>query len=277
MTRQLRVVIAIACALAAVLGATGAAAAPTSPIDRFPVAPSATRDDTPPSRQTCGAGGCSIPAQYRDYEGFLAWTRDDLRGTWIRLFRRAGLTFAPPRSFIVSGDATVASRCSATPIDQDAELGSFYCPKDGPGAVYLPETGLRRLVFESVPGFRLRNYRTRDFAFAVIVAHEWGHHVQSLLGGKARAFRLDGPRIRVELQADCLAGIWAKTAWRRALLDATDIPEALRLASSAGDRPEVAPGDPQAHGTAAQRRRWFSRGYDEGRIGACDTSRVPLA
>ncbi len=271
---MIRAVLAAAAVAATLIGTAATAVAASSPADRLP----ATRQarDTPPSRE-CRPGSCTVPARYRDYDGFLAWTRDDLRATWTALFRRAHLPLTAPKVVIVSGEGTVASACSREPIGRDAAVGPIYCAGDGPGTVYLPTTSLQRIVFEGVPDFRLRNYATRDFAFSVVVAHEWAHHLQAALGRRDPVFRLRGPHIRVELQADCLAGVWARSAWRRALLDGTDIPEAVRVASNAGDRPGVAPGDPRAHGTGAQRRTWFSRGFDRGTVSSCDTRRVPLA
>jgi hypothetical protein len=129
----------------------------------------------------------------------------------------------------------------------------------------------RMLVFDYAKDAALRDFRDRDFAFSFIVAHEWGHHVQKLLGLN------NVPSIRLELQADCLAGVWAYSAWARALLERGDIEEGIRLANSIGDRPGVRRNDPSAHGTRVQRVMWFMRGYNSGKAGTCDTSDVKAA
>jgi hypothetical protein len=129
------------------------------------------------------------------------------------------------------------------------------------------------LVFEGAPDYRLRDFRERDFAFSLIVAHEWAHHVQKLLGLYQK--NPPTPTIRLELQADCLAGVWAFSAWERSLLEKGDIQEGLRIASYVGDLPGTPPGDPDAHGTPKQRMLWFMRGYVGGNGSSCDTGSVP--
>jgi predicted metalloprotease len=156
-------------------------------------------------------------------------------------------------------------------------MGPFYCPRDR--KVYL-DLGFFRELEErfGAPG---------DFAQAYVIAHEVGHHVQNLLGVEAQvraARRGAGERegnalsVRLELQADCLAGVWAHHADRaRRVLEAGDVAEALGAASAIGDdrlqrrsRGRVVP-DSFTHGSSAQRVRWFRRGLDDGDVAGCDT------
>jgi hypothetical protein len=111
------------------------------------------------------------------------------------------------------------------------------------------------------------NWRRRgDFALAYVVAHEWAHHAQKVLNLlQDRELRA----VKIELQADCLAGYWAHSVWARELLDADDIRQAVALARLYGDAPGSPKNNPRAHGTADERERWFSRGYVNGDASHC--------
>jgi predicted metalloprotease len=194
---------------------------------------------------------------------------EDAQSTWQQLFARDGRRYALARLQLFS-----QSTKSACGFGQ-AEMGPFYCPADT--NVYIDLTfydDLRQRL--GAPG---------DFAQAYVIAHEVGHHVQHLLGTDERVHRAprsqqEGERglsVRLELQADCFAGIWAHGTERRDLLEAGDVDEALNAASKIGDdalqkqasgtvRPESF-----THGTSAQRRRWFQRGLSAGQPSACDT------
>jgi predicted metalloprotease len=187
------------------------------------------------------------------------------------VFAAVKVPYAPAKQLIITEGKTSQTTCNVRPslIRSDASVGPFYCSVDGRGTVFLPTITTKSLVFERAQDFRRQDYRTRDFAFALIVAHEWGHHVQHLL-------KIAMPSIRLELQADCLAGIWAYSAFHRSLLEQGDIEEGMRVANSVGDRPEIKPGDPRAHGTSKQRVMWFLRGYSRGRGEDCDTKTVPI-
>jgi uncharacterized protein len=154
-------------------------------------------------------------------------------------------------------------------------VGPFYCPGDR--RVYLD------LSFQREMGARLG--ASGDFAWAYVIAHEMGHHVQQQLGtsaGVQDAQRSDPSKanelsVRLELQADCYAGVWAHGAFTAGQLEQGDIEEALNAAQAVGDdrlqrqaRGSVDP-DSFTHGTSAQRMRWFRAGYDGGEPGACDT------
>ena len=159
-----------------------------------------------------------------------------------------------------------------------AASGPFYCPADR--QVYLDVSFFRELA--------QRYAAAGDFAQAYVIAHEVGHHVQTLLGvsAKVQAARQRGERmegdngllVRQELQADCLAGVWAHHAQQRLdWLEAGDLQEALQAASAIGDdrlqqqsRGQVMP-DAFTHGTSAQRVRWFKLGFEQGKVNQCDT------
>lgn len=202
---------------------------------------------------------------------FVAVVLADTEDTWNTVFRKAGRDYREPSLVLFSG--SVRSACGFA----QAAMGPFYCPADQ--KVYID------LSFYSDLQNRFR--APGDFAQAYVIAHEVGHHVQTLLGiseqvqrqraqlSKAEANQLS---VRQELQADCLAGIWAHHADRtRALLEEGDIEEGLNAASAIGDdrlqkqsQGYVTP-ESFTHGSSAQRVKWFKRGYASGDINACDT------
>lgn len=156
-----------------------------------------------------------------------------------------------------------------------AEMGPFYCPGDE--RVYIDLGFYRELAARfGAPG---------EFAQAYVIAHEIGHHLQTLLGveGEVRAAQRRDPSRRnalsvlMELQADCLAGVWGKSAHERRLLDPGDLEQGLGAAAAVGDdriqREATGRVSPESftHGTSAQRTRWFRTGFDAGRLEACDT------
>jgi predicted metalloprotease len=190
---------------------------------------------------------------------------DDAQAAWTRLlpgYRDAKL---------VLFREVVASGCG----NAQSAMGPFYCPADE--KVYLDLGFFDELSRRfGAPG---------DFAQAYVLAHEIGHHVQKLTGteGKVRELQRANPEhenalsVRLELQADCYAGVWAHTTERRELLEHGDLGEGLAAASAVGDdRIQQMSGDgvrPESftHGSAAERAEWFRRGYDSGDAEACDT------
>jgi uncharacterized protein len=202
---------------------------------------------------------------------FVAAVLADTEDAWHAAFRRMGGQYQEPQVVLFSG--AVNSACGFA----QAAVGPFYCPGDR--RVYLDlgffQDMARRL---NAPG---------DFAQAYVVAHEVGHHVQTLLGisqrvqsARAGASPERGAElsVRLELQADCFAGVWAHHADRtRGVVEPGDIEEALNAASAVGDdrlqmhsRGYVAP-ESFTHGSSEQRARWFRRGYEAGEPKACDT------
>jgi len=137
--------------------------------------------------------------------------------------------------------------------------GPFYCSVDGAaGAIFLPLLGIQSIIFPAD-----QNYVRHAFAVSYVVAHEWAHHVQQLLG------LLRGrPSIRIELQADCLAGVWGFTAWARNLVSYADINRTLQVANLVGDAPGT-PAGAGTHGTGPQRVSAFLAGYNSGNPDAC--------
>lgn len=202
---------------------------------------------------------------------FVSMVLADTEDTWHALFREGSATYREPQLVLYTG----ATR-SACGVGQ-AEMGPFYCPADA--KVYLDLSFFDELQHRfGAPG---------DFAQAYVIAHEIGHHVQNLLGisGKVQEARARVPEreanqlsVRLELQADCLAGIWAHHANRsRGVLEAGDIEEGLAAATAVGDdhiqkrAQGYAVPESFTHGSAEQRRRWFGIGLQQGRFQACDT------
>ncbi|MBV2134863.1 zinc metallopeptidase [Pseudomonas sp. MAP12] len=217
--------------------------------------------------------GDSQPATAGDeHSEFVRAVLGDTEDTWQALFADAGEQYQAPKLVLFSG--SVRSACGFA----SAAVGPFYCPGDR--QVYLDLQFFDELA--------QRFAAAGDFAQAYVIAHEVGHHVQTLLGvsAKVNAARqrgatmqgANGLLVRQELQADCLAGVWAHHAQRRLdWLEPGDLEEALNAANAIGDdrlqrqtQGQVVP-DAFTHGTSQQRARWFRVGFDEGDPGSCDT------
>jgi predicted metalloprotease len=195
----------------------------------------------------------------------------DTEDTWSAILPKYGVQYVEPKLVFFTG--MVASACGTA----QSAVGPFYCPLDQ--KVYLDMSFYDELSSRfGAPG---------DFAQAYVVAHEVGHHVQNLMGiakqvneAQQRMSKADANAlsVRMELQADCFAGVWAKNAAQsRQLLEAGDVEEGLRAASSIGDdrlqkqaQGYVVP-DAFTHGSSEQRVRWFRRGLESGTPEACDT------
>ncbi|MGB8330808.1 MAG: neutral zinc metallopeptidase [Polyangiales bacterium] len=212
------------------------------------------------------------PAQLDDEQAqFVSVILADTEDTWNSLFREAGRDYREPTLVLFTG--SVRSACGFA----QAVMGPFYCPADE--KVYID------LSFFS--DLRNRFQAPGDFAQAYVIAHEVGHHVQTLLGISEEVQRQSARRgqieanelsVRQELQADCLAGVWAHHADRtRGLLEHGDIEEGLNAASAIGDdrlqRQSQGYVTPESftHGSSAQRVKWFERGYATGDTNACNT------
>ena len=202
---------------------------------------------------------------------FVSTVLADTEDTWSTLFRAQGKTYVQPTLVLFSGSTPTA--CGT---GQSAS-GPFYCPGD-------------QKVYIDLSFFQLMQQRFKvsgDFAQAYVIAHEVGHHVQNLLGysGKVERARERASQsqanllsVRLELQADCLAGVWAFHANQaRNILEQGDIASALEAATAIGDdalqrqsQGHVVP-DSFTHGTSAQRVRWFSNGIEHGDIAQCNT------
>ncbi len=223
----------------------------------------------PPAETSRPAGG-SIQTTQSDADDFIATVLADTEDVWHEIFRSEGGTYPEPNLVLFSG--SVRSACGFA----SAAAGPFYCPGDS--KVYI-DLGF----FEDL---RRRFGAPGDFAQAYVLAHEIGHHVQNVIGVlpkfnemRRRLSEREANRmsVRVELQADCFAGIWANRTARKGYLEEGDIDEALNAANQIGDdtiqkrtQGYVVP-DAFNHGTSEQRRRWFYEGYRTGRLQSCDT------
>tara|TARA_R110001599_G_scaffold353231_1_gene590939 strand:- start:9551 stop:10453 length:903 start_codon:yes stop_codon:yes gene_type:complete len=225
-----------------------------------------------------GGGGAAPGKQSQEFSrqeqqlaDFVSVVLADTEDTWQQIFREQGGAYREPTLVLFSG--RVNSACGMA----SAAVGPFYCPGDQ--QLYIDLSFFNDLsARHGAPG---------DFAQAYVVAHEVGHHVQTLLGiskqvqeagrGKSKA-AINALSVRQELQADCFAGLWGHAANSdRQLLDPGDLEEALRAATAIGDDRlqheaggQVVP-DSFTHGSSAQRVEWFRRGFDSGNIADCDT------
>jgi len=201
---------------------------------------------------------------------FVSFVLDDAQGTWQNLLPdQAGRPYRHAK--LVLYRDSIDSACG----EAESATGPFYCPGDE--KVYLD------LGFFDELQSRFR--APGEFAQAYVIAHEIGHHVQKLLGieGRVQRLRQSNPAaanplsVRLELQADCFAGVWAKSTEQRKIIDQSDIAAGLRAAAAVGDDrlQKMATGhvSPESftHGSSQQRMQWFQSGLDAGRIDACDT------
>jgi len=224
-----------------------------------------------PGQQSAPSGG-GVESTASETDDFVATVLADTEDVWGAVFREAGAEYPEPK--LVLFDGQVRSACGFA----SAASGPFYCPGDR--RVYIDLSFFQEL--------RRRFDAPGDFAQAYVIAHEVGHHVQNVVGTlpKINEMRqsLDERRanalsVRVELQADCYAGIWANRTAQKGLLEEGDIEEALNAASQLGDdmiqrrtQGYVVP-DAFNHGSAEERASWFRRGYEKGTLDACDTFR----
>ncbi len=195
---------------------------------------------------------------------FVGFVLDDVQTTWSGIFSQRGRTYRHAK-LVLYTDSTRTGCGEGT-----AATGPFYCPTDE--QVYL-DLGF----FHELSG---KLGARGQFAQAYVIAHEMGHHVQKLLGrempsGAARG--ATGASVRLELQADCYAGIWAHSTNERNLLDSGDIDSALGAAAAVGDdrlqRMATGTVSPESwtHGSSAERKQWFTKGYTTGKLEDCDT------
>lgn len=236
-------------------------------IDPSLILDQANQLDTPPTTSTPG----NRPAAENELADFVSVVLADTEDTWEALFRQGGQTYRKPKLVLFSGQTSSACGLGK------AAMGPFYCPADQ--KVYIDLSFYKDL--------KERHQAPGDFAQAYVIAHEVGHHVQTLLGVsrkvyelRSRVSKVEGNQlsVRQELQADCFAGIWAHHANRtRQILEQGDIEEALNAASSIGDdRLQQQAGGrvtPESftHGSSAQRVKWFKVGLQTGSLKDCDT------
>lgn len=223
---------------------------------------------------TMGSGSQAIDrpraGQHDEMRDFVATVLGDTEDTWTEIFKAEGKRYTATPLVLFTGQTQ--STCGFA----SAATGPFYCPNDGKIYIDLGFYDELKQKF-GAPG---------DFAQAYVIAHEVGHHVEDLLGllpafnerrqqlDKADANALS---VRVELQADCYAGVWGHYAEKKGLLERGDLDEALNAATQIGDdaiqkrtQGYVVP-ESFNHGSSAERKHWFKQGFDSGDANACDT------
>ena len=199
---------------------------------------------------------------------FIRFVMKDIQDAFEVEFKASGKTYE--RAKLLVFREVIDTACGRS----SAAIGPFYCPGDR--QAYIDLSFFRELKARfGAPG---------DFAQAYVLAHEIGHHVQNLLGTESKTRRMgrdersrNAVSVKIELQADCYAGVWGNSAQGKKLLEIGDLEEALKAAEAIGDdRLQKQAGvdvDPETftHGSSAQRMKWFRRGYDTGKLEACDT------
>lgn len=217
-------------------------------------------------------GETKAPPANDQQAAFVSAILGDTEDTWKALFAQNGSQYQEPKLVLFNGQ--IQSACGFA----SSAVGPFYCPADQ--RVYLDTSFFREM--------ETRFAAAGDFAQAYVIAHEIGHHVQTLMGisdqvdaARQRGQKLEGANgllVRQELQADCFAGVWAYQAQKRLnWLEPGDVEEALNAANAIGDdrlqqqgQGRVVP-DSFTHGTSAQRVRWFKAGFENGEVERCDT------
>jgi predicted metalloprotease len=208
---------------------------------------------------------------------FVAAVLGDTEDRWTEIFQASGRTYHPPKLVLFSG--AIQGGCG---VAQSA-MGPFYCPRDK--QVYLDTSFFRDMQRKFGA---CNDDKACRFSEAYVIAHEVGHHVQDELGILPRVTQMqqaassqtdvNALQVRVELQADCLAGVWANKAQKKHnFLDAGDVDQALQTAAAIGDdrlqkqAQGYAVPDSFTHGTSVQRKRWFMNGFNSGDVNACNT------
>jgi uncharacterized protein len=213
--------------------------------------------------------GLPTPTTTAQVRAFVTAVFNDAQSDWREVFEKAGIAYSPARLVLFA--SAVRTGCGT----ESSEVGPFYCPADR--TVYLDVT-----FFDDLQ----RRYGVQgDFAQAYVVAHEVGHHIQNITGlstqvAEAQArnpAQANALSVLTELQADCYAGVWAHSTYRRGLLEPGDLDEALTAAGAVGDDflQSAATGtvhpEQWTHGSSAQRQHWLAVGYDGGDPASCNT------
>ncbi|WP_337268903.1 KPN_02809 family neutral zinc metallopeptidase [Oryzifoliimicrobium ureilyticus] len=228
-----------------------------------------------PSNYDQSQSGSGAPPANDEMTSFVRTVLADTEDVWTGIFQNRGAVYEKPTLVLFNG--STQSSCGAA----SAATGPFYCPNDR--KVYLDTNFFRQLSQQFGA--------SGEFAEAYVVAHEVGHHVQNQLGilqkfneQRQRVSETEANKmsVRVELQADCFAGVFGKSEQAKGYINEKDVADALNAAQQIGDdtlqkrgQGYVVP-DSFNHGTSEQRVRWFKRGFDAGRIDACDTFAGPV-
>ena len=179
----------------------------------------------------------------------------NVNALWQAVFEQSGFSYSNA-SLVLYDEPIPATGCDAAGV-ADPQMGPFYCPQNQ--TIYYP------LSWQD-PSSGETPAEIGDFAVAVIVAHEGGHHIQNLLDISSDPNALS---IQLELQADCFAGIWSRSVFEQGVLEPGDIGEAVHVAANAADMPGTPPESAGAHGTEAQRTNAFFTGYESGDVNQC--------
>ena len=237
------------------------------------------------ANQTQSVAPENLTTEQKETSDFVGTILADTEDAWTQIFQEQGAKYTPPKLVLFSGRDR--SACGTA----ESAMGPFYCPADQ--TVYIDTTFFREMRQQmDISGEQNQTELSSrdeagDFAQAYVIAHEVGHHVQNLLGissqvqkARQQASQVQGNQlsVRLELQADCLAGVWAnKTQQKTQFLEQGDIEEAMDAAHKIGDdylqkkaRGMAVP-DSFTHGTSAQRMQWFQTGLKSGDVNACDT------
>jgi predicted metalloprotease len=224
---------------------------------------------TAPSQSVhTGADPSRTAGEQREVQ-FVSFVLDDVQNTWDKILPQSGASYRHAK-LVLFRDVT-RSACGAA----ESATGPFYCPGDEKVYIDLGFFDELRQRF-GAPG---------EFAQAYVIAHEIGHHVQKLLGIESKVRRLQQRNpsavnplsVRLELQADCFAGVWGNSTEQRNIIDQSDVAAGLRAAAAVGDdrlqRMSTGRVSPESftHGSSEQRTRWFQRGLTSGRVSDCDT------
>lgn len=226
------------------------------------------------SSGTPSGTGAGAPAN-DEMKQFVATVLAETEDTWTGIFKANGMTYEDPKLVLFSGQ--IRSACGFA----SSAAGPFYCPGDH--KVYLDMTFFQQLDQQFGA--------SGEFARAYVIAHEVGHHVQNLTGIMSKFNQMrqgmsevqaNQMSVRVELQADCFAGVWAHYTAQKGILEQGDIESALNAAKQIGDdtlqkkmQGYVVP-ESFNHGTSAQRQTWLARGYKSGKLSDCDTFNNPI-
>lgn len=224
---------------------------------------------------TRGGGGFEASTATDDQTQFIQFVIDNVQDAWELSFASSGQTYE--RTKVVLFDGGVQTGCGAA----DSSVGPFYCPADR--LIYIDLGFFRDLAGRF--GVEGSDAEAGSFAQAYVIAHEVGHHLQTILGigDEVRQQERDDPdrandlSIRQELQADCFAGVWGHSAFAEGRLDDADIAQGLDAAAAVGDdriQSQAGVGvtpETWTHGSAEQRTRWFRVGFDSGQASSCDT------
>jgi hypothetical protein len=231
-------------------------------------APSASSPSVPDNQQL--GGSCQGVTSESDPAKFISCVVSNVQHFWARELPRAGAAYSP--AHLVLFTQATPSGCGTA----SAATGPFYCPRDG--KVYL-DLGFFRELHDRFGA------KGGDFAQAYVVAHEYGHHIQDLLGIERKMRELQSAdrsqrnalSVKLELQADCFAGVWGHAAYAKGTVSRDEIAQALDAAAAVGDdriqKETEGRVNPESftHGSAAERQRWFDAGMRSGSVDACDT------